>query len=74
MNEIRGDFQARGRRFALVVARFNELVTSKLLDGALDCLRAHGIAEEDLVVAWVPAHSSCRWSRAVWRSLAGTTR
>lgn len=54
MNEIRGDFQARGRRFAIVVARFNELVTSRLLDGALDCLRAHGIAEEDLVVAWVP--------------------
>ena len=54
MNEIRGDFQARGRRFAVVVARFNELVTSRLLDGALDCLRAHGIAEEDLVVAWVP--------------------
>lgn len=54
MNEIRGDFQARGRRFAVVVARFNELVTSRLLAGALDCLRAHGIAEEDLVVAWVP--------------------
>ena len=54
MNEIRGNFEARGRRFAIVVARFNELVTSRLLAGALDCLRAHGIAEEDLVVAWVP--------------------
>jgi 6,7-dimethyl-8-ribityllumazine synthase len=54
VNEIRGDVQARGRRFAVVVARFNELVTSKLLEGAVDCLRTHGIAEDDLVVAWVP--------------------
>ncbi len=54
MNEIRGDFQARGRRFALVVSRFNEIVTAKLLEGALACLRAHGVAEDDLLVAWVP--------------------
>lgn len=54
MNEIRGDFQARGRRMAIAAARFNELVTARLLQGALDCLRAHGIAEDDLVVAWVP--------------------
>jgi 6,7-dimethyl-8-ribityllumazine synthase len=54
VNEIRGDFQARGRRFAVVAARFNELVTSRLVRGALDALRAHGIGEEDLVVAWVP--------------------
>jgi 6,7-dimethyl-8-ribityllumazine synthase len=54
VNEIRGDLQARGRRFAVAVSRFNEVVTSKLLEGALDCLRAHGIDEDDLVVAWVP--------------------
>lgn len=54
MNEIRGSFEARGRRFAVAAGRFNELVTSKLLEGALDGLRAHGVAEEDLVVAWVP--------------------
>lgn len=54
MNEIRGSFEARGRRFAVVAGRFNELVTSKLLEGALDGLRAHGVGEEDLVVAWVP--------------------
>jgi 6,7-dimethyl-8-ribityllumazine synthase len=52
--EIRGDFQARGRRFAIAVSRFNELVTSKLLAGALDAFRAHGVAEDDLVVVWVP--------------------
>ena len=54
MNEIRGDFHARGRRVAIAAARFNELVTSRLVQGALDCLRTHGIAEDDLVVAWVP--------------------
>lgn len=54
MREVRGDFLARGRRFAIVVARFNELVTGKLLDGAVECLRAHGIDEDDLLVAWVP--------------------
>ena len=54
MREIVGDFQARGRRFAVVAARFNEVVTGKLVEGALACLRGHGIAEDDLVVAWVP--------------------
>ena len=54
MIEIRGETGARGRRVAIVVSRFNELVTSRLLEGALDCLRSHGIAEDDLVVAWVP--------------------
>jgi 6,7-dimethyl-8-ribityllumazine synthase len=54
MKDVRGDFLARGRRLAIVVARFNELVTGKLLEGALDCLRAHGIDEDDLLVAWVP--------------------
>lgn len=69
MNEIRGDVQARGRRFAIVVARFNELVTSKLLEGAVHCLRTHGIAEDDLVVAWVPGAFELP---LVARRLAGT--
>ncbi|HEX6230579.1 MAG TPA: 6,7-dimethyl-8-ribityllumazine synthase [Actinomycetota bacterium] len=54
MTELRGEAGGRGRRFAVVVARFNEIVTAKLLAGALDCLRTHGVAEEDLDVAWVP--------------------
>jgi 6,7-dimethyl-8-ribityllumazine synthase len=52
--EIRGEVRGRGRRVAIAVARFNELVTGKLLRGALDCLRANGVDEDDLVVAWVP--------------------
>ena len=54
MSEYRGDLHARGRRFAVVVSRFNELVTGKLLDGALQALRAHDVAEEDVDVVWVP--------------------
>lgn len=54
MIEVRGDAAAGGRRVGIVVSRFNELVTSRLLDGALDCLRTRGLAEDDLVVAWVP--------------------
>ena len=54
MTELRGDLHARGRRFAIAVARFNELVTRKLLRGALAGLHANGVAEEDVDVAWVP--------------------
>lgn len=49
-----GKLNARGRKFAIAVSRFNSLITAKLLDGALDCLRRHGAAEEDLEIAWVP--------------------
>src|SRR5262249_1666762 len=45
---------ARGLKFALVVARFNELFTEQLLSGAFDCLRRHGAAPADLHVVRVP--------------------
>ena len=54
MREITGDFLARGRRFAIVAARFNEVVTGKLVEGATACLRTHGIDDDDVVLAWVP--------------------
>jgi 6,7-dimethyl-8-ribityllumazine synthase len=54
VTEIRGTFEARGRRFAIVAATFNEVVVSKLVEGALGCFRSHGIAPGDLVLAWVP--------------------
>jgi 6,7-dimethyl-8-ribityllumazine synthase len=53
-DEIRGEFDARGRRFAVVAASFNEIVVGKLVEGALDCFRSHGVSEDDLLVAWVP--------------------
>jgi 6,7-dimethyl-8-ribityllumazine synthase len=51
---FRGDDQGRGRRFAIVAARFNEVITAKLLSGAVDCLSSHDVAGDDLDVAWVP--------------------
>jgi 6,7-dimethyl-8-ribityllumazine synthase len=49
-----GQLSARGRRFGIVVSRFNDLVTAKLLEGALDCLSRHGAEGTDVEVAWVP--------------------
>lgn len=50
-----GQLLATGYRFALVVSRFNEFITSKLLAGALDALTRHGVdPERDVEIAWVP--------------------
>ena len=49
-----GSLEARGRRFAVAVSRFNGVVTSELLDGALAAFRRHGIADDDVAVAWTP--------------------
>jgi 6,7-dimethyl-8-ribityllumazine synthase len=54
VRELRGEPGARERRFALVASRFNEVVVAKLVAGALECLRGHGVAEDDLDLAWVP--------------------
>jgi 6,7-dimethyl-8-ribityllumazine synthase len=52
--EFEGELVGRSRRFAIVVARFNELVTRHLLEGARHGLARHGVAPEDVDVAWVP--------------------
>ncbi|MDN4594146.1 6,7-dimethyl-8-ribityllumazine synthase [Polycladomyces subterraneus] len=49
-----GKLVAQGLRFGIVVSRFNEFITSKLLGGAQDALIRHGANEEDIEVAWVP--------------------
>jgi 6,7-dimethyl-8-ribityllumazine synthase len=54
VNEVRGALDARGRRFAIAAAQFNEMVVTRLVEGAVACFRAHGVSEEDLLVAWVP--------------------
>lgn len=51
---IEGMLTGRGLRFAIVVARFNEFVGSKLLGGALDALVRHEVRPEDVTVAWCP--------------------
>ena len=54
MQLIEGTYEGAGRRFALVASRFNELITSRLVEGAGDCLRRHGVAADDIAVVWVP--------------------
>ena len=54
MAEFIGSPTGRGRRFAVVASRFNETVTQKLVDGALDALVRHGAAADDVDVVWVP--------------------
>jgi 6,7-dimethyl-8-ribityllumazine synthase len=49
-----GVLLGKGLKFALVVSRFNEFITGKLLEGAQDALLRHGVGEEDIEVAWVP--------------------
>ncbi len=49
-----GQLDGKGQKHAIVVSRFNELISSKLLDGALDCLSRHGVADDDIVINWVP--------------------
>ncbi len=49
-----GMLLGEGLKFALVVSRFNDFITSKLLEGANDALRRHGVNEEDIALTWVP--------------------
>jgi len=54
IKEIKGQLSADKYKYAIVVSRFNELITNKLLGGATDCLQRHGAADEQITVAWVP--------------------
>lgn len=54
MNIFEGKLVAEGLRFGIIVGRFNEFIGGKLLDGALDGLKRHGVKEEDIDIAWVP--------------------
>jgi 6,7-dimethyl-8-ribityllumazine synthase len=49
-----GMLNGEGLRFGIVVSRFNEFISSKLLSGALDCLTRHGVDPRQIEVAWVP--------------------
>ena len=49
-----GFLRGEGLRFAIVVSRFNEFISGKLLSGAWDCLTRHGVRAADVDVAWVP--------------------
>jgi len=54
VKEIGGELTASAKKFAIVVSRFNDFLTVKLKDGAIDCLVRHGAKDGDITVAWVP--------------------
>ncbi|PDW00002.1 6,7-dimethyl-8-ribityllumazine synthase [Candidatus Viridilinea mediisalina] len=54
MTTFEGNLVGTGLRFALVVSRWNELITSRMLEGARDALRRHGVEAEAVDVVWVP--------------------
>lgn len=54
MPKFTGDVTGASQRFAIVVSRFNSLVTERLLAGALDAFARHGVLEDAVDVAWVP--------------------
>lgn len=51
---LQGNFAGEGKNIGIIVSRFNEFITAKLLGGAMDALQRHGVREEDITVAWTP--------------------
>lgn len=57
MNKVRtisAQIRAEGKSFAIIVSRFNEFISGKLVEGACDCLLRHGASEKDISIIWVP--------------------
>ncbi|KAF0148591.1 MAG: 6 7-dimethyl-8-ribityllumazine synthase [Ignavibacteria bacterium] len=54
MQIIEGNLTAKGKKFAIVVSRFNEVISKSLLSGSVDCLKRHECSENDITVAYVP--------------------
>lgn len=54
MKTIEGQLTTNGEKFCIVISRFNEFIGSKLLSGAIDELRRHGVSEDNIDVIWVP--------------------
>lgn len=54
MQIFEGQLSASGIKFGIIVTRYHEFITSKLLSGSIDCLKRHGASENNISVAWVP--------------------
>jgi len=54
MKSYEGKLDASKLKIGIVASRFNDFITSKLLDGAMDCLKRHGCPEDNVETAWVP--------------------
>jgi len=57
-----GKMMAKGKNFGIVISRFNEFISQKLLDGALDALRRHDADEERIEIFWVPGSFEIPWA------------
>ncbi|MDU1966960.1 MAG: 6,7-dimethyl-8-ribityllumazine synthase [Clostridium perfringens] len=54
MRILEGNLIGQDKKFAIVASRFNEFIISKLIGGALDAFKRHGVEEENIDIAWVP--------------------
>ena len=54
IKKIEGMLEAKNKKYVLLVSRFNEFISNKLVDGAIDCLIRHGADEKDISIVWVP--------------------
>ena len=54
MNVLEGNFSGEGLKIGIVASRFNEFITTKLIGGAEDCLKRHGVKDNDITLVWVP--------------------
>lgn len=69
VNQIKGRIAAGKGKYAIVVSRFNDFITSKLVEGAIDCLQRHGAADNQIQVVWVPG--ACEITIAAKKLAAG---
>lgn len=54
MKTYSANLYSQGKKYAIIVGRFNEFIGSKLLSGTIDALKRHGVKEEEIEIAWVP--------------------
>ncbi len=54
VQELHGDLKVGEEKYGIVISRFNEFITSRLLGGAMDCLKRHGASDDQVTVMWVP--------------------
>ncbi len=73
-NQYEGKIIAHNYRFGIVISRFNEFISGKLLSGALDALQRHDVQKQNIEIAWVPEPWRFRWWLRKWRGEADTMR
>ena len=73
MKTLEGALVAQNMKVALVAARFNEFITAKLIGGALDGLKRHGVPEEAIHLPGSPAPLRSPWWPASWQTVESTT-